>query len=150
VGTYTIRHEVGIGASREDVYRALTDARMLAGWWTTDTRGNGAKVNGVLEFWFGDFCQKFTVVELLPVTLVRWKAGEKDGSGEWAGTEITFSLRPGDTQCYVRFSHSGWREESGFFSQCSTKWAVFLLSLKDLLEAGKGHPWPHDVQINHD
>jgi hypothetical protein len=31
---------------------------------------------------------------------------------------------------------------------CSTKWAVFLLSLKALLETGAGSPFPHDTQIN--
>ena len=48
--TYTIHHEVGIKASPEAVYQALTDTKKLAGWWTSDTRGNGAEVGGVLEF----------------------------------------------------------------------------------------------------
>jgi len=32
----------------------ITDTKKLAGWWTSDTRGDGSKVGGVLEFWFGD------------------------------------------------------------------------------------------------
>ena len=31
---------------------------------------------------------------------------------------------------------------------CSTKWAVFLLSLKALLEAGKGSPNPNDFKLD--
>jgi hypothetical protein len=31
---------------------------------------------------------------------------------------------------------------------CSTKWAVFLLSLKALLETGKGAPWPTEVKLD--
>ncbi len=31
---------------------------------------------------------------------------------------------------------------------CSTKWAVFLMSLKSLLETGTGAPDPHDVKID--
>ena len=31
---------------------------------------------------------------------------------------------------------------------CSTKWAVFLMSLKSLLESGIGNPEPRDVQIS--
>jgi len=50
--TYNIRHEVGVKASPEAVYQALTDTKKLAGWWTSDTRGNGSEVGGVLEFWF--------------------------------------------------------------------------------------------------
>jgi len=29
------------------------------------------------------------------------------------------------------------------------KWATFMLSLKNLLETGKGHPAPNDLQINY-
>jgi hypothetical protein len=31
---------------------------------------------------------------------------------------------------------------------CSTKWAVFLISLKSPVETGKGSPDPHDVKID--
>jgi uncharacterized protein YndB with AHSA1/START domain len=147
---YTIRHEVGITASPEAVYQALTDTKRLAGWWTSDTRGNGSEVGGTLEFWFGGSCHSFVVTELQPGKLVRWKADKKEGSDEWSGTEIVFSLNADEKQCVVQFSHSGWRDDKGIFPHTSTKWAVFVLSLKDLLEKGHGHPWPHDIQINHD
>ncbi len=31
---------------------------------------------------------------------------------------------------------------------CSTKWGVFLVSLKWLLEKGKGAPEPNDIKID--
>ena len=31
---------------------------------------------------------------------------------------------------------------------CSTKWAIFLMSLKALVETGKGQPNPADVKID--
>ena len=31
---------------------------------------------------------------------------------------------------------------------CNTKWAMFLMSLKSLVETGKGLPSPHDVKID--
>lgn len=148
--TYTIKHEVGIAATPRAVYQALTSTKKLAAWWTSDTRGVGSKVGGVLEFWFGDFCQKFEVVELQPGKLVRWKATRKETMGEWAATEVSFALSADERQCWVQFGHSGWRRDDGMFAHCSTKWAVFLLSLKDLLEKGKGRPAPRDLQINHD
>jgi hypothetical protein len=30
---------------------------------------------------------------------------------------------------------------------CTTKWGVFLVSLKSVVETGKGSPDPNDVQI---
>src|SRR5271154_5660822 len=72
--TYCIRHEVVITASPQATYLALTDIARLARWWTSDTRGDGASIGGVLEFRFGDFCQKFTVMALQAGEQVRWKA----------------------------------------------------------------------------
>jgi hypothetical protein len=31
---------------------------------------------------------------------------------------------------------------------CSTKWAIFLMSLKAFVETGKGAPSPDDVKID--
>ena len=42
----------------------------------------------------------------------------------------------------------GWAEPVEFLSHCSTKWAVFLLSLKALIETGTGSPSPDDVAIS--
>ncbi len=33
-------------------------------------------------------------------------------------------------------------------SHCSTKWAIFLMSLKSLVETGRAAPYPNDVQIS--
>jgi hypothetical protein len=35
------------------------------------------------------------------------------------------------------------------FPHYSMRWSVFLLSLKDFLETGKGHPSPHDIAISY-
>lgn len=31
---------------------------------------------------------------------------------------------------------------------CSTKWATYLLSIKSMLEAGQGRPYPDDLHIS--
>jgi hypothetical protein len=33
-------------------------------------------------------------------------------------------------------------------AHCSMKWAVFLMSLRDLVETGTGKPAPQDVKID--
>jgi hypothetical protein len=50
--SYGINHQVGIKASPEEIYKALTETGKLAQWWTTDTRGSGAKVGTLLNFSF--------------------------------------------------------------------------------------------------
>ncbi|HEX6194798.1 MAG TPA: SRPBCC domain-containing protein [Jiangellaceae bacterium] len=141
-----ILHRVGVKASQDAVYRALTTPEGLAGWWTKDTSGDGAP-GGVLVFRFGDlggFDMK--VVEARPAEHVLWEV--IDGPEEWIGTQISWDLRTEGDFTIVMFAHKGWREPVEFMHHCSTKWATFLMSLKSLLETGTGAPAPNDVQIS--
>ena len=145
-----INHQIGVKASPEAVYKVLTETEKLAQWWTTDTRGSGTKVGDTLEFWFpGGFCQKFNVTELKPGKRVAWKSPRGQGSGEWEDTEISFDLSTDAKQTFIQFRHSGWRESTDFQGHCSMRWAVFLLSLRDVLERGKGRPIPYDLEVHY-
>ena len=147
--SYEINHQVGIKASREEVFTALTDVKNLAKWWTIDTRGSGAKVGDTIEFWFGEFCQKLTVQVLEPGKQIVWKSPKGQGSDEWEDTEVRFDLSSDAKQTLIQFRHSLWKKNTDFQGHCSTRWAVFLLSLKDLLERGKGRPFPYDLEVHY-
>lgn len=145
-----IVHRIGIKAPASNVYAALSTIDGLAGWWTTATAGS-SKPDGVITFRFhtedGDEIGGFDmdVLELVPDEKVRWRV--KAGPAEWVGTDIEFLLERQDEYTIVMFGHRHWREEVEFTAHCSTKWATFLLSLRDLAETGKGRPAPHDLRI---
>ncbi|MEH6579289.1 MAG: SRPBCC domain-containing protein [Amphritea sp.] len=142
-----INHRVGIAGTPDEIYSALTTNEELAKWWTWDVSGAG-DVGAVISFRFHGNGPDFKVTELQPGKLVRWQhTGEMPDA--WKGTEISFLLESGDKQTFVRFCHSNWKDASDFMAHCSTKWAVFLLSLKSVIETGKGHPFPDDVHIDH-
>lgn len=141
-----ILHRVGIKASAAEVYEALTTADGLAGWWTTNTQGDGSDLGGVLRFRFGAGGFDMKVLELDPGRHVLWEV--VDGPKEWIGTQVDWNLDRADGHTIVLFAHRGWQEPVEFMHHCSTKWAVFLMSLKSLLETGKGAPDPHDVKID--
>jgi uncharacterized protein YndB with AHSA1/START domain len=141
-----ILHRVGITASTDDVYAALTTTRGLAGWWTEDTDGDG-EAGGVIRFRFPSGGLLDTkVLEAQPAELVLWEV--VNGPDEWKGTRIRFQLRQEDDFAIVLFRHEGWREPVEFMHHCSTKWAIFLMSLKKLIETGAGDPSPDDVRIS--
>jgi uncharacterized protein YndB with AHSA1/START domain len=143
-----IIHRVGIAASTDKVFKALTTNEGLAQWWTADTSGAG-DVGSIIKFRFGGHGPDFEVIELQTNSIVRWRhSGEMPGA--WMGTEVSFQLSPGEGQTYVLFKHSNWKEPSDFMGHCSAKWAIFLLSLKNALEKGKGNPYPNDIPIDHD
>ncbi len=141
-----ILHKVGIkSASRDEVYRALTTVQGLCGWWTTDTQGQ-SKVGEVLRFRFGAGGFDMKVLELRPGEHVLWQV--VDGAAEWIGTKVSFDLKQQGDWSIVLFKHQGWKEPVEFMHHCSTKWGVFLLSLKSLLETGKGAPHPNDIKLD--
>ena len=141
-----ILHKVGVkSSSLNDVYRALTTVDGLSAWWTTTTLGE-SKVGGVLQFRFGNGGFDMKVVELQPARRVLWQVVA--GPDEWLGTKVTFDLRQEGDWTIVLFKHEGWKEPVEFMHHCSTKWAVFLLSLKSLLETGKGTPWPDVIKLD--
>lgn len=136
-----ILHRVGIGAPPERVSAALTTLDGLRGWWVAEASGDPA-AGGTIDFLF---C-KMQVVEAAPGRRVHWRC--LSGPPEWVGTEVVFDLARREGQTFVLFRHAGWREPVEFMHHCSTKWATFLLSLRDLVEQGKGRPSPHDLKIH--
>jgi uncharacterized protein YndB with AHSA1/START domain len=146
-----IIHRIGIKATANKVYNALATVEGLSAWWTEEVEGS-AEAGGNLQFTFraegGDIKgqMRMEVKELHPQQSVRWQCVE--GPAEWIGTSITFDLSVQDGQTIVLFGHRDWREEVEFMAHCSTKWAVFLLSLRDYVETGKGKPSPCDLKID--
>ncbi|MFE0647055.1 SRPBCC domain-containing protein [Streptomyces sp. NPDC059534] len=140
-----ILHRIGVTSSPAAVYAALTTVDGLASWWTEDTSGD-ARVGGVVRFRFlpGGFDMK--VLDAQPGESVLWEV--IDGPEEWIGTQVHFELKQEDDFTIVLFRHTGWKEPVEFMYHCSTKWATFLMSLKHVLETGKGEPAPHDVRIS--
>jgi uncharacterized protein YndB with AHSA1/START domain len=144
-----ILHRVGIQAPLNEVYQALATREGAAGWWTTDTQGQ-SQIGGLLKFRFssdgkpiGGF--DMTVLALEPGKRVLWEV--IDGPVEWVGTKISFDLKQEGDYSIVLFNHQGWKEPVEFMHHCSTKWAIFLMSLKSFVETGKGNPSPDDVRI---
>jgi len=142
-----INHQVGIKAPPNKIYDLLTTNSGLSQWWTNDVSGAG-EVGSVIEFRFNGGGPDFEVTELVPNNVVGWKhTGEMPEA--WMGTEILFQLRQESDQIFVRFTHANWKQPTDFMAHCSTKWAVFLLSLKEAAETGKGMPFPNDIHIDH-
>jgi uncharacterized protein YndB with AHSA1/START domain len=141
-----IIHRIGVeNSTPAQVYDAITTLDGLAGWWAEKTTGETA-VGGVIEFRFvpGGFDMK--VLELEPNRRVVWEV--VDGPEEWVGTTVHWDLSQVDGYTIVLFKHEGWREQVEFMYHCSTKWATYLLSLKQLVETGVGAPDPRDLAIS--
>jgi uncharacterized protein YndB with AHSA1/START domain len=143
-----IKHRVGISGSAQEIYSLLTTDAGLAKWWTTDTHGAGAP-GSIIAFRFGAGGPDFEVIELVTNRKVVWRHhGEMPPA--WIGSEISFLLEESEKQTIVNFSHYNWQQSDDFLGHCSTKWGIFMMSLKSCIENGRGQPYPDDVHIDFD
>jgi uncharacterized protein YndB with AHSA1/START domain len=145
-----IIHRIGIKAPAAKVYEAVATAQGVAGWWTRDTTG-AAKTGGKVNVRFHKDGKEigqmdFEMTRLEPNREVRWRI--LAGPPEWVGTDVTFQLAQDGDMTILLFGHRNWKEPVEFMAHCSMKWAVFLLSLRDLVETGKGSPSPEDLKID--
>lgn len=146
-----IIHRVGINATPDKVYEALSTIKGISGWWTKETTGTSEVGKSIFVKFYslqGNEIGGMTmeVKNLEPEKEVRWKF--TDGPQEWIGTEAVFKLHQEENYTIVMFSHLNWAEEVEFKAHCSMKWAIFMLSLKQLVETGKGKPSPDDIKID--
>ena len=148
IGMAQIRHRVGISATAQDIYPLLTTDQGLARWWTTDTHGAG-DVGSTIQFRFDGGGPDFEIIELIPNAKVVWRhSGEMPPA--WKGSEISFQLEETETQTFVNFRHYNWQQADDFLAHCSTKWGLFMMSIKSCIETGRGYPYPDDVHIDFD
>ena len=146
-----IIHRIGIQAPAQKVYEALSTIEGIAGWWTQSTSGS-SEIGKSIEVMFltpegkelGSMIMEVKVLN--PGKKVHWLF--TGGPEEWIGTDVIFDLKEEGDYTIVLFGHRNWREEVEFMAHCSMKWGVFLLSLKELVEKGRGRPCPNDVKID--
>jgi len=143
----SVAWNVGVSAPAADVYEQLTTVRGLEGWWT-DTVEGSPEPGGKLAFYFRSRDRKVVmeVRDVVPDSHVTWRCVE--GPDEWIDTNIDFDVRPAGGETVLMFTHGDWRQPVEFMHHCSTKWAYFLLGLKDRLEGRKAAPSPHDRLIS--
>ena len=134
--------KIGSSCDRETALQALNTIDGLSKWWTSQTEGD-TEVGETIAFRFGDARVDMKVLSSTSGMIV-WEC--LGGPEEWVGTRIEFELQS-EPETTVFFRHKGWAEESPFMHHCSMKWAVFLLSLKQLLDEGQGRPFPDDMHI---
>ena len=146
-----IKHRIGIKATTEKVYQALATTAGVGAWWTKEIGGEseiGKTIGAIFKTPEGVEIgrMEIKIIDLKPQEKVAWEF--TDGPPEWIGTDVVFDLHQEGDYTIVLFSHNNWAAEVEFKSHCSMKWAVFMLSLKQLVETGTGKPSPDDVKID--
>lgn len=141
-----ILHRIGIDAPVEKVYEALTLQEGISSWWTQKVKAV-PQIGAIMEMRFKEdsMIMNIRIEELKPNAFIKWLV--LAGPPEWIGTTINFELKREDGMTIVLFAHRGWKEQVEFMHHCSTKWGYYMLSLKSLIENGKGTPHPDELAL---
>jgi uncharacterized protein YndB with AHSA1/START domain len=136
-----IMHLVGIHAPAARVYDAITTADGIRQWWTRDAAIEpSVGAAGEFAFFGKRFVARVTVEELDPGHRVRWKVT----NAAWPGLDIEFHLKPDGGDTTLLFAHRGFPQADERFASATTRWAVYLFSLKQYLQTGRGTPHPDE------
>ncbi len=141
-----LRHRVGIRGASEDIYRKLFHPEELSAWWATRASGK-AELGGELNLEFAELATlSFTIAALQPSMTVRLEC--LAGPGAWAGSTLSFDLHEDQGQVFVTLVHENTAASEDDLLYFNTKWPLYLLSLRDLVESGAGQPYPSEVKIH--
>jgi uncharacterized protein YndB with AHSA1/START domain len=130
-----ILQEFPIRASREAVYRAVSDPASLDRWWTKTCRGE-ASVGGEYELGFGpgyDWRARVTAAD----APARFELELVHADGDWLGSRVAFDLDESSEATVLRFAHTGWPDANAHFRISCHCWALYLRVLRRWLEHGE-------------
>ena len=72
------------------------------------------------------------------------------GFKAWQGTVLTHEIQEKDNQVFLTHIHSHIDpQDVEALTYFNTKWTIYLLSLKNYLEEGKGTPLPTEINLYH-
>ncbi len=136
-----LMHLVTINADADKIYEALSTDRGLSSFWTADSHAE-PKVGSIAKFGFHGPVLEMRVDELKPGKRVRWST--KGGFPEWAGTTVTWDIKPAkDGGQEVLFDHAGWPEAvpPADLASVNYAWGRIVGRLKKYVEEGKPVPY---------
>ncbi len=132
----SIKNLFHINSPKEKVYKAISTIDGLSNWWTTQTTGED-KVDGIIQFRFGDFGgADMKVTDMKPNESISWEC--VGGPDDWIGTTFTFKLDENDGKTRVRFEQAGWKEANDYYASCAFSWGRYMESLRQYCQTGNG------------
>lgn len=131
---YSILHDVTIHATREKIYRAITEPKALEDWWPLTCKKDSA-IPATYNFHFTEEYDWYGIVskDVIDQSFhIRMTQSDVD----WAPTTFGFDLEELEDGVLVKFHHQGWQSTNHHFRRTSYCWAILLHGLKRYVEEG--------------
>ena len=141
-------HFIGAKTNKGDMYDAITRPEMLQQWWASSAEGD-VKPGATLFLTFADLTiLKFRYDEMIPDRRLFLTC--YDSFKSWNNTQLVFEIEQKDKQVFLTHTHQNIpNDDVESLVYFTSKWTVYLLSLKQFLETGKGTPYPYEPKLYH-
>lgn len=141
-------HFIGAKCTKEEMFNAISKPSGLEKWWATKAEGI-VKLEETLFLTFDNLTTlKFKYDKIIP--------NEKlvltcfDSFKSWDKTQLVFELVKKNDQVFLTHTHQNIDpQDIESLTYFSSKWTVYLLSLKKYLETGIGTPYPNETKLYH-
>jgi uncharacterized protein YndB with AHSA1/START domain len=141
----SITHDFPINAPPSQVFRALSDPKLLDEWWTLRSSGTAA-LGEQYELDFGPgYLWQAKVTRCVPDA--EFELTMVNADNDWAGSRVGMQLTAIPSGTQVRFLHAGWPESNEHFRISSFCWAMYLRVLKRHLEFGERVPYERRLEV---
>lgn len=143
------RHFIGAKTTKEEMYKAISEPQGLEKWWATSAMGD-PEIGKTIALHFKNLTTlKFKYTVLVPHEKLELTCFE--GPAQWRDAVLTFELEERKEQVFLTHTHSNIpSNDIASLTYFNTKWTIYLLSLKDFLETGKGTPYPTELKLYHE
>jgi hypothetical protein len=136
---------IGVKVSPSKALAAVSTTKGISGWWSKTVKGEFAK-GKTFDVIFDTNKVTFKPEKVTKSEVV-WKC-TKDDYG-MAKSKLTFSLKRKGSETLIFMKHTGLKAKPYEVAFMTTKWAIFMLSMRDYLEKGRGRPFPRDQHLMH-
>ena len=132
--SYTIKHLFHIKSPIDDVFDALTDIKKLQKWYTTETSGE-SKLNGNINFKFGEIDFKIQITEYEKNKKITWECVDTSLEA-LIGQKYTYELDENADKTRVRYSQSAFEDQDDFYANMNYSIGKYLESLRQFCQSG--------------
>ena len=140
-----ILQEFPIAAEPSQVFRAVSDPKLLDEWWTLRSSGRAA-LGASYELDFGpEYRWNAVVTKAEPGRAFELRMTSSDA--DWLGTLVGFELEPSGTGTQVRFYHRGWPDVNAHYRISCHCWALYLRILRRHIEHGESVPYDQRLDV---
>jgi uncharacterized protein YndB with AHSA1/START domain len=141
-------HFIGAKTTPGEMFSAVSAPEKLQQWWSTSAQGHAIPGGTVTLEFDGLTVLKFRYDEIIPdrkLVLTCY-----DSFKSWDKTQLVFDIEQKENQVFLTQTHQNIPDEDyESLVYFTSKWTVYLLSLKQYLETGAGTPYPNELKLYH-